>query len=89
MTKKKAKNSDELPNARSEEIVLNETDVSDANLTNELRKPLWSVVNFDGRVAENLTYEEAERKIAELQNQNISGLCIITDEAAQRISKRI
>ena len=88
MAKKKAKNSDEASNAESEEIAASESNISDTNFTNELRLPVWSVVNFDGRIAKNLTYEEAERKIAEMQTQNISGLCIITDEAAERISKR-
>ncbi len=89
MTKKKAKNSDEAPNSQSEEITSSESDVFGGNFTGELNQPFWSVVNFDGRITKNLTYEEAERRIAELQNQNISGLCIITDEAAERISKKV
>lgn len=89
MTKKKAKNSDEATNSQSEEITSSESNVSGANFTGELNQPFWSVVNFYGRIAINLTYAEAERRIAELQNQNISGLCIITDEAAERISKKV
>ncbi len=52
---------------------------------NELREPNWSVVSFKERVAKNLTYDEALRKMLDLQKQKISGLCIITDEAAARI----
>lgn len=51
----------------------------------ELAALSWSVVSFDRCVAKNLTYEQAEEKIRELTAQKISGLCIITDEAAERI----
>ena len=52
----------------------------------ELAALSWSVVSFDRCVAKNLTYEQAEEKIRELAEQKVSGLCIITDEAAERIS---
>ncbi len=51
----------------------------------ELAAMSWSVVSFDKREAGNLTYEQAEAKIQELIAQKFSGLCIITDEAAERI----
>lgn len=51
----------------------------------ELAAMSWSVVSFDKREAGNLTYEQAEAKIQELIAQKVSGLCIITDEAAERI----
>ncbi len=51
----------------------------------ELAALSWSVVSFEKCVAKNLTYEQAERKIQELAAQKTSGLCIITDEAAERI----
>lgn len=51
----------------------------------ELAAMSWSVVSFDKREAGNLTYEQAEAKIKELTAQKMSGLCIITDEAAERI----
>lgn len=76
----KAKNSDERLNA-AEEII-----TSGGNFINELRDPRWSVVSFEKCVAKNLTYEEAARKIIELQKQGVSGLCLITDDAAMRIS---
>jgi hypothetical protein len=52
----------------------------------ELVLPLWSVVSFEKREAKNLTYEEAEAKLAELEKRKVSGLCIITDAAAERMS---
>lgn len=54
---------------------------------NELREPRWSVVTFERRAAKNLSYAQAEAKLGELARQKISGLCIITDEAAERVGK--
>jgi len=51
----------------------------------ELREARWSVISFDKCEARNLTYEEAERKIAELEAQKFSGLCIVTDEVAAKM----
>lgn len=51
----------------------------------ELREARWSVISFDKCEARNLTYEEAERKIAELEAQKFSGLCIVTDEVATKM----
>lgn len=54
----------------------------------ELRLPIWSVVSFEKREAVNLTYSEAEQKLAELETQKVSGLCIVTDETAARIADK-
>ena len=51
----------------------------------ELAALLWAVISFDKCEAKNLTYEQAEQKMRELTAQKVSGLCIITDEAAERI----
>ena len=51
----------------------------------ELAALSWSVVSFEKCEAKNLTYEQAEEKMRELAAQKVSGLCIITDEAAARI----
>jgi len=53
---------------------------------NELRLPVWSVISFERREASGLTYTEAEQKLSELEAQKVSGLCIVTDEVAARIS---
>lgn len=50
----------------------------------ELSAPRWSVITFEKCAAKNLSYAEATEKIQELNRQNVSGLCIITDEAAAR-----
>ena len=81
MKKKKTENSDETP--------LAEQKVSSESAASELREPRWAVVSFEQCVAKNLTYEEAARKIAELEKQKVSGLCLITDEAAERILNKI
>jgi hypothetical protein len=86
MKKKKEKNSGEPPPAQNKETVAAETDVSNDNYMNELREPRWSVVSFEECAAKNLTYEEAARKLAEMEKQGVSGLCIVTDEAAKRIA---
>lgn len=51
----------------------------------ELREARWSVISFDKCEAKNLIYAEAEKKLEELFAQNVSGLCIVTDEAAAKI----
>ncbi|MCU1289231.1 MAG: hypothetical protein JWN60_1460 [Acidobacteria bacterium] len=86
MRKEKAKNPDDSANARNRKTAAKKSGTANAGFANELREPRWSVVSFENRVAKNLSYEQAERKIAELENLKISGLCIITDEAAERIS---
>ena len=54
----------------------------------EIKEPRWSVVSFEERAAQNLTYAEAAEKLKQLAAEKVSGLCIITDEAAARISKQ-
>jgi hypothetical protein len=53
----------------------------------ELNEPRWSVVSFEKCVAKNLTYPQAEEKLVKLEAKKIAGLCIVSDEAAARISK--
>lgn len=55
--------------------------------SSELAALCWSVVSFEKCEAGSLTYEQAEEKMKELIAQKISGLCILTDEAAERIGK--
>lgn len=74
---------------KSEEISqVDENALSRAEIETELRQPLWSVVSFEQCAAKNLTYVEAEQKIAELEEQDVSGLCLVTDAVAERIAKR-
>jgi hypothetical protein len=60
--------------------------VSGANPQSELAEQRWSVVTFESRAASGLTYDEAVRKLNELREENKFGLCIITDEAAERVN---
>ena len=56
--------------------------------SSQLYEQSWSVVNFEACLASGLTYDEASEKLQKYAKENISGLCIITDEAAQRIDKK-
>ncbi len=71
---------------KEENKKLKKSYASDA--TNELSEPRWSVVSFESCAANNLTYDQATRKLTELAARKVSGLCIITDEAAARIDKK-
>ena len=51
----------------------------------ELEKPQWSVVSFSGVVAGGLTYSQATRLIDVLGENDLHGLCVITDVAALQI----
>lgn len=57
-------------------------------VTSELSAPNWSVVSFERLIAGNLTYAEAVEKLKQLAAEKVSGLCIITDEAAERIKNQ-
>ena len=50
----------------------------------ELDQPRWSVITFNECAATNLSYEEAKR-LVEQMSADVPGLCIVTDEAAQKM----
>ena len=52
----------------------------------ELFSGRWSLVSFDKCEASGLTYPEAAQRLAELDAHRIAGLCIVTDEAAARLT---
>lgn len=52
----------------------------------ELSEPRWAVMSFDSVAATGVTYEDARRRMEELQKQNIPGLCVVTREAAGRFA---
>ncbi len=60
-------------------------DVFPSAIDCELDNPIWSVVSFKGRQAGGLTYKQAATLLSELDAYDISGLCIVTDEAAERL----
>ena len=53
-------------------------------LASELLESRWSVISFEKCEASGLTYAAALQKMDELESNKISGLCIVTDEAAER-----
>lgn len=57
------------------------------DVSSELKLPRWSIVTFEGVAMSGLDYEEALKWLEKLDQQKISGLCIVTDDAAARISK--
>ena len=54
--------------------------------SSELNEPRWSVVTFEICAASGLTYDEAAEELKKLRAKKISGLCIVTDEAAKRVA---
>jgi hypothetical protein len=55
-------------------------------MTSQLEKPGWSVLSDRGCEAGGLTHEEARRLVHRLGGEGRHGLCIVTDEAASRMS---
>jgi hypothetical protein len=75
-----------MTETEKENSTMNEI-VEAEDFSRELRESRWSVISFEKCEAANLTYPQAEQKLGELQAQNVSGLCIVTDEAAKRIEE--
>ena len=66
---------------------MNMESTKSANLSDsELDLPIWSVISFEQSEASGLTYSEAIEKIKELEREQVPGLCIVTDEAAGRVT---
>jgi hypothetical protein len=55
-------------------------------MASQLESAQWSVLSDRGREAAGLTHEEARRLVHRLGGEGRHGLCIVTDEAANRIS---
>ena len=55
-------------------------------VTSDLQAKTWSVLSERGCEATQLTHEEARRLVHRLASAGHHGLCIVSDEAAQRIS---
>lgn len=80
MNKKKSDSPTDMPTAEKE--------ISGEEIDSELSEPLWSVITFDECAASGLKYIEAVKILLKLEAQKVSGLCIVTDEAAARMSAR-
>jgi hypothetical protein len=57
-----------------------------ANVESELSSARWSVISFERCEASGLTYEQAAAKRAELERRKVTGLAVVTDEAAARLA---
>ncbi|REJ77373.1 MAG: hypothetical protein DWQ47_13380 [Acidobacteria bacterium] len=53
----------------------------------ELHEKVWAVISFGGPVATELTFDEAVAKIAEVEGKDLPGLCIVSNDAAERMKK--
>ena len=51
----------------------------------ELNERLWAVLSERGREESGLSYEEAAGLVARLRAERLSGLCVISEEAASRL----
>ena len=54
-------------------------------MANELEQSRWAVISFERREGAGLTYPQAVQMLNELESRNVTGLAIVTDEAAARI----
>ena len=51
----------------------------------ELNERRWAVLSERGREESGLGYAEAAALVARLRGERVSGLCVITDDAASRL----
>ena len=59
---------------------------TESKIVSELDENKWAVISERGPEASHLTHEEARRLVHKLAGEGRHGLCIVTDEAAQRLS---
>ena len=79
--------SDEMAIEEKENQEIRVMPEEETSISGELGAPRWSVVTFESVAVTNLSYDEASKLMEKLRRQKVSGLCIVTDEAAARISK--
>ena len=53
----------------------------------ELNETRWSVLSERGCEAHGLSYNDAHLMLRALKREKISGLCVITDDAAHRVAR--
>ena len=56
-------------------------------VNSELEEPRWSVVSFDRIEAGGLTYRQAAELMILLDSHKLTGLCVVSDEAASRLNR--
>lgn len=52
----------------------------------ELTEPIWAVISFDRVESSNIGYDEATALLKELELNGVAGLCVVTADAAERLS---
>lgn len=57
-----------------------------ANEPGELESSIWAVISFDRVEAAGINYDTAVAVLNELRAKGVSGLCIVTADAARRVS---
>ncbi len=85
MESKENQKPDEAATAKKTKVAPATEAASDKDFSGELNAPHWSVVSFETCLASSLTYDNAVKKMKQLKAKKISGLCIITNQAAERI----
>jgi len=65
---------------------MSDTSTKKTEQQSELSQPHWAVVSFDRVEATGQTYAQALEKMRELDSNGIAGLCLVTDDAASRIT---
>lgn len=87
--KEQTSESNESPISPGDESVSPKNSEAEEGSANELELPQWSIVTFEGVAMSGLSYEDARKWLDKLNEQKISGLCIVTDEAAARMSGEV
>jgi hypothetical protein len=54
-------------------------------VASELDEPIWSVISFDRVERRDLKYSEAVLFLSGLEARRVPGLCIVTNETADRV----
>ncbi len=57
-------------------------------MTSDLENQKWAVLSDRGCEVTRLTHEEARRLVHKLASEGRHGLCIVTNEAAERLGTR-
>lgn len=86
MAKKQEKAASGKKKSGAESAVSREEAEGEPEVVSELELSSWAVVSFDGCVASDLTYNEAEDLVSKLDESERPGLCIVTSAAAGRIT---
>jgi vacuolar-type H+-ATPase subunit F/Vma7 len=58
-------------------------------VSSKLQDEKWAVLSHLGLEAKSLTHEEARRLVHRLASEGRHGLCIVSDEAANRLSESV